>query len=232
MTLKNIFISLSVVVAVSLTACGGEKNSKKSTLNDSIDSLSYVVGMNLGYNIQKMDSTLRADAVVKGINDVLRGKELMSVDEARTYFLAYMTYDVYERVKNYEEQYLSDLKASDNKIQRTKSGLTYKVQRLGDMNNTASSDRDSVALVYRAERLSGEEVDVASERDDTVRMALRQLTAGMKEGVKLIGEGGSITLWMPSNLAYGAEGNAEKGINPNEMLRYDVEVIEVKHRRR
>lgn len=232
MTLKNIFISLCVVMAVLMTACGGEKNTKKSTLNDSIDSLSYVVGMNIGYNIQKMDTTLRADAVVKGINDVLKGREIMSVDDARTYFLAYMTYDVYERVRNYEEQYLTDLKASDNKIQRTKSGLTYKVQTLGDMNNTASSDRDTVSLIYRAERLSGEEVDVVAERNDTMRMALRELKAGMKEGVKLIGEGGSITLWIPSGLAYGAEGSVEKGVKPNEMLRYEVELVEVKRRRR
>ena len=179
-----------------------------------------------------MDTTLRAEAIVKGINDVLKGKEIMSVEDARTYFLAYMTYDVYERVRNYEEQYLSDLKASNNKIQRTKSGLTYKVQKLGDMNNTASNERDTVVLVYRAERLSGEEVDCVAERDDTMRMALRQLTSGMKEGVKLIGEGGSITLWMPSELAYGAEGDVEKGVNPNEMLRYEVEIVEIIKRRR
>lgn len=232
MTLKNIFTSLCVLVAVLLTACGGEKHAKKATLSDDLDSVSYIVGMNIGYNIQKMDTTLRADAIVKGINDVLKSKEMMSVEDARTYYLAYMTYDVYERVRNYEEQYLSDLKASDNKIQRTKSGLTYKVQKLGDMNNTASSDRDTVVLIYRAERLSGEEVDVVAERDDTMRMALRQLTSGMKEGVKLIGEGGSITLWMPSELAYGAEGNVEKGVNPNEMLRYEVEIVDIIKRRR
>lgn len=232
MTLKNIFASLLVTVVVLLTACGGEKNSKNTVLANELDSLSYVVGMNIGYNILKMDSIYQADAIVKGINDVLKGREVLSVDDARTYFLAYMTYDVYERVKNYEEQYLTDLKASDNKIQRTKSGLTYKVQKLGDMNKVATSERDTVALVYHATRLSGEEVDVVAERDDTMRMALRELKAGMKEGVKLIGEGGSITLWIPSHLAYGADGDVEKGIKPNEILRYEIELIEMKHRRR
>jgi FKBP-type peptidyl-prolyl cis-trans isomerase len=48
--------------------------------------------------------------------------------------------------------------------------------------------------------------------------------------MKLIGEGGKITLWLPSQLGYGAEGLEEKGIGPNEMLRYELYIIEVKKR--
>jgi FKBP-type peptidyl-prolyl cis-trans isomerase len=37
-------------------------------------------------------------------------------------------------------------------------------------------------------------------------------------------------LWLPSQLGYGAEGLEEKGIGPNEMLRYELNIIEVKKR--
>lgn len=213
-----------------VAACGG--NAKKSgKLMDSADSLSYVVGMNIAYNIMKMDSTMRADAVMAGIEDVLRGQEQMTFEDGRTYLLSYMNFDVYERVRKYEEQYLTDLAASDGNVVRAKSGLTYKVGGLGDMNQTISSDRDTVAFTYRVTNLAGEEVDRAEERADTLRTQVGRLQEGLKEGVKLVGQGGQITLWIPSSMAYGSEGDKQKGIDANEMLRYEVNIVEVKRRR-
>lgn len=224
---------LCIGIAVALLSCSGSKGSNANTqLTDQTDSLSYVIGMNIAYNVMKMDSTVRPEAVIKGINDALNGEELLTIEDARTYFLAYMNYDVYERVRKYEEQYLSDLVAGDNKVVRTRTGLTYKVEELGDMNNTLSNDRDTVALTYRASRLSGEEVDLATNRDDTLRVVVNKLIPGLREGVKLVGQGGKLTLWVPSSLAYGAIGNDEKGIKPNELLRYEVNIVEVKRRRR
>ena len=80
--------------------------------------------------------------------------------------------------------------------------------------------------------MSGVEVDPVSERADTLRTTLVKLNDGLAEGVKLVGQGGKITLWMPSNLAYGAAGAEDKGIKPNEMLCYEVEIVEVVKRRR
>ena len=205
---------------------------KSVDVNTESDSLSYVIGMNIAFNILQMDSTLQRDALLAGINDVLNGRERMTVDEARTYFLAYMNYGVYERVRKYEEQYLTDLAASDRDVVRTPSGLTYKVETLGDMNNTLGNDRDTVAIRYRASTLDGKEVDRAADRDETLRTAVNKLVPGLKEGVKLVGEGGRITLWIPSSLGYGSSGDETLGIAPNTMLRYEVEVTEVKRRAR
>ena len=56
MKLRYIFSALCVVFAAMLMACGGgSKNPNKSHLEDAIDSVSYIVGMNVGYNILKMD---------------------------------------------------------------------------------------------------------------------------------------------------------------------------------
>lgn len=226
-------VILCIGIAVALLSCSGSKGSNANTqLADQTDSLSYVIGMNIAYNIMKMDSTIRPEAVIKGLDDALNGKELLTLEDARTYFLAYMNYDVYERVRKYEEQYLSDLVAGDNKVVRTRTGLTYKVEELGDMNNTLSNDRDTVAITYRASRISGEEVDLATNRDDTLRVVVNRLIPGLREGVKLVGQGGKLTLWVPSSLAYGSIGNNEKGIKPNELLRYEVNIVEVKRRRR
>lgn len=230
MSRHSIVICVFAVASLLVAACGG--NAKRNLkLEDSADSLSYVVGMNIAYNIMQMDSTMRADAVMAGIEDVLKGTELMSFDDGRMFLLSYMNYDVYERVRNYEEQYLADLAASDNAVVRANSGLTYKVGELGDMGQMINSDRDTVAFTYRVTNMAGKEVDRAEERADTLRTQVGRLQDGLREGVKLIGQGGKITLWIPSSMAYGSQGDEQKEIEPNEMLRYELNIVEVKRRR-
>ena len=230
--LKGVIVAFLAVAAV---ACGGG-NGSVSKLSDATDSLSYIVGMNIAYNIMEMDSTLLPDVVVAGVTDALHKREKLSFEEARNYFLAYMNYDVYDRVRKYEEQYLKDLVAADADIVRKENRLAYKVQALGDMNNLVSMDRDTVAFRYRVTDLSGKEVDLHSERDEVERMSLGTLSnsmAGLAEGVKIVGPGGKLTLWVPSDLAYGSAGDSQKGIAPNAMLRYELEIVEVvKYRRR
>ena len=230
MSRHSIVICVFAVASLLVAACGG--NAKRTfKLEDSADSLSYVVGMNIAYNIMQMDSTMRADAVMAGVEDVLKGGELMSFDDGRMFLLSYMNYDVYERVRNYEEQYLADLAASDNAVVRANSGLTYKVGELGDMGQMINSDRDTVAFTYRVTNMAGKEVDRAEERADTLRTQVGRLQDGLREGVKLIGQGGKITLWIPSSMAYGSQGDEQKEIEPNEMLRYELNIVEVKRRR-
>ena len=224
----------AAVAALSLSALPAMMSCSRQsalTLNDETDSLSYVVGMNIAYNIMAMDSTLRPEVVCAAISDALSGDEMISAEDAKTYFLAYMNYGSYERTRSYEEQYLSDLEKSDRDIVRTRSGLTYKVEELGDMNLTASSDRDTVAIRYRAETLDGEVVYSSYEKGDTLRQPVHKFIEGLGEGVRLVGQGGKLTMWLPSALAYGAMGNEELGVKPNQMLRYEVEVVEVKRRR-
>ena len=44
--------------------------------------------------------------------------------------------------------------------------------------------------------------------------------------MKLVGVGGQITLWIPSELAYGERG-AGADIGPNQALEFKVELLEV-----
>ncbi len=231
MSRHSLIIWALAAASALVVACGGGTAKKGGKLVDSADSLSYIIGINIAYNIMQMDSTMRADVVMAGIEDGLKGAEKISFEEGRNYLLSYMNFDVYERVRKYEEQYLKDLAASDAAIVRSKSGLTYKVGELGDMSRTISSDRDTVAFTYRATNMEGKEVDVDEERADTLRNMVGRLQDGLKEGVKLVGPGGKITLWIPSSMAYGSEGDKAKGIDANAMLRYEVEIVEVKRYR-
>ena len=65
-----------------------------------------------------MDSTLNVDAVCMAIRDVYAGRPKMSMEDARTYFLAQKTYFVHERAKAYQEQFLSDLRKTQKMIEK------------------------------------------------------------------------------------------------------------------
>ena len=56
-------------------------------------------------------------------------------------------------------------------------------------------------------------------------MLLNRVIKGWTEGLQLIGEGGKIRLFVPSELGYGENGN--RGIEPNSTLIFDVELVKV-----
>ena len=73
---------------------------------NSADSMSYVMGLNLGLNLIAADSMLNAEMVCMGIRDVYAQSHKLTDEEARNAFLKYMNWDNYERVKAFETQFL------------------------------------------------------------------------------------------------------------------------------
>ena len=205
-------------------SCGG----RKTKLSANADTLSYVIGLNVGHTLMEMDSTLNVEAVCAAIRDVYNGTQTMTMADARDYFLAEKTYFVHEKAQAYQEQYLSDLSKRDRKYVRTRSGVTYKILRLGEQNNISTmGSRDTVKIAFRVTDEQGRVIVEA----DTLRGSYRDLLKGLQEVVKLAGSGAHFNAWLPSKVAYDVEGNAELGIGANVMLNYDVEVLDIKYRK-
>lgn len=201
---------------------------RTAELNGDADTLSYVIGLNVGKTLFEMDSTLNVEAVCAAIRDTYNGTQKMTMAEARDYYLAEKTYFVHEKARAYQEQYLTDLSKRDRKYVRTRSGVTYKIIRLGDQSHTGSmSVRDTVKIVYR---LTDEKGEVIVE-SDTLRDSYRNLVKGLQEVVKLAGNGAHFNAWLPSRMAYDAAGNKELGVKANTLLNYDVEILDIKYNR-
>ena len=64
------------------------------------------------------------------------------------------------------------------------------------------------------------------DKDEPVQFPLNRVIPGWTEGMKLVGKGGKITLWIPAELAYGARPQSRE-IGANEALRFDVELVDV-----
>ncbi len=222
--MKNLFLLLTVL-AIFATACSRPKSSAK--LRTDTDSVAYIIGMNVGTNLLKMDSTINVEALCKGIRDIFEGKTIFTPEEAKTYYLQYVNYAIPEKVRAYEEQFLADFAKSNRAYARTKSGITYTVNEIGDQELIPSVDRDTLVMRYIIRDMEGKELFSSYERGDSLRTAVGALSKGLQESIKLVGQGGKINAWLPAATAYGAEGNAQLGIAPNATLFYEIELIEV-----
>ncbi len=101
-------------------------------------------------------------------------------------------------------------------------GFFYVVHRGGS--DIRPSPCSGVTASYTLRTLNGTQIEASSG----TTFQLNNTIVGWQEGIPLIGEGGSITLYLPPSLAYGANGSASGRIPPNSNLMFQVELIDVK----
>ncbi|MBQ7855794.1 MAG: FKBP-type peptidyl-prolyl cis-trans isomerase [Alistipes sp.] len=215
-----------IVVATILLGMIPGCNKGTRQISGEADSLSYIVGLNVGHNLLKMDSTLNVEAVCAAIRDVYSGTPKMTMEDARDYYLGQKTYFVHEKAIAYQEQFMSDLSKKERSYVRLRNGVTYKILELGDQSIQSLGSRDTVRLAYT---IRNEKGDVVAEQD-TVRSSFRELLSGMRELVRIAGKGGKVDAWIPSEEAYGSQGDAEKGIAPDQLLNFEISILDIELR--
>ena len=225
-------ISLFVVVLMLASVSCKQKQTvvEPPLMQTSADSMSYVIGLNLGRNLMGLDSLLNIKAVCEGVRDAYLSEPKLNDEVARAAYLKYMNYDVYERTKAFEAQFLADLRKQDRKFVATHSGLTYKVHTLGDMKNTIRNNRDTIKMCYRVLDLAGGVIDTTYLKADTLRIDVGAMPKGVIEAAKLMGKGGHIEAWVPSALAFGSAGCDSLNVKPNSMLYYELWLVDVEKR--
>ena len=221
--MRKILVTTIVVAlfGAMFVSCGG--SSKRSA---ELDSVSYVVGLNVAHVLMQMDSTLDVNSVCAAIQDLYNGKPMMTLEEARDYYLGQKTYFIHTRAQAHQEQFLADLGKRDRSYVRTRSGVTYKIDKLGDQSYQGSmNSRDTVQMVYTMRNERGESLC----ENDTLRLSYRDLLDGLQEVVRIAGSGAEFSAWLPSKTAYDTAGNAELGVAPNELLNFDVKILDIKY---
>ena len=219
--MKKIAISLLIISLFTSLTLSCKKST--NTIATEADSISYIIGLSVGNSLMKMDSTLNIDAVCEAIRDIYNSTEKMTLEQGRDYFLAQKTYFVHEKAEKYQEQFLTDLRKANRDFVRLRSGVTYKIDKLGDQSVQTLVSRDTLSLILSIYDQAG----AAISEKDTVVTAYRDVLEGLREVIRITGNGGSADVWVPSSQAYGSEGNAELGITPNQLLNYKVDIIDI-----
>lgn len=106
------------------------------------------------------------------------------------------------------------IEANNLETQVTASGLHYIINEPGG--NSRPSLSSDITIDYTGYFLGGNNFD----QGNNVTFTLQNLILGWQEGIRLIGVGGSITLLVPSELAYGASGQGS--IPGNTDLGFEV----------
>lgn len=208
--------------------------------------ISKAFGMTLGANIAKGFLPVQVYWVIQGMRDYRDGKAIMDNDKAQYYIRRYKEVDRPMAFKKQSADWLNEI-AQQKGVKVLPSGLMYKIEKAGSKKVRPTADTDEVTVHYKGTKQNGEVFDatrfaeMTDERkaqvkqyrpedygkDKPLTFQLNRVIAGWTEGVKLIGKGGKITLWVPYNLAYGERG-AGGVIAPYEALRFDIELLDVK----
>lgn len=105
----------------------------------------------------------------------------------------------------------------------TASGPQYMVLREGSGPRPAPTD--TVRVNYEGRLLDGTVFDSSYQRGQPAEFPLTAVIAGWTEGVALMPVGAKYRFWIPSDLAYGANGAPGGKIGPNATLTFDVELL-------
>jgi FKBP-type peptidyl-prolyl cis-trans isomerase FkpA len=111
-----------------------------------------------------------------------------------------------------------------SEFSETASGLKYRILRQSDGRKPTASN--TVEVHYRGWLDSGRQFDSSYDRGETESFGLSSVVPGWTEGLQLVGVGGMIELWIPSELGYGSRGSPGS-IPPNATLHFVVELIKV-----
>ncbi|MES2694551.1 MAG: FKBP-type peptidyl-prolyl cis-trans isomerase [Verrucomicrobiota bacterium] len=103
------------------------------------------------------------------------------------------------------------------------SGLHYEVTQEGTGPNPTANDK--VKVHYTGKLLDGSVFDSSVQRGQPAEFGLGEVIPGWTEGLQKVKKGGKITLYVPPDLAYGAEGRP--GIPPSSTLVFEVELLDI-----
>ncbi len=205
-----------------------KKKDKNITPANATDSLSYMVGVSIGYNL-KMSKipAVNPAFVAKGVEQSFyKDTSVLAVQEASMYLNNYMTkLQEKQGQENIEKgkKFLEDNLKLPGVIQ-TASGLQIKTIQEGTGKSPIETDK--VRCHYRGRLITGVEFDSSYDRGQPAEFPLNGVIQGWIEGLQLMKEGGKYELYIPGDLAYGSNGAGEM-IGPNETLIFEIELLEV-----
>lgn len=206
-----------------------------------LDSVCYYLGVNFASQMksQLFDDMgeFRMEAFRKGMEEAFKAgqpkeygdtlwAEKFSIDpwEMKSKVPAYFEARRAYRIKYNEklaEKFLEANKSNDG-VNVTESGLQYILHSEGSDEKVGA--KDTVVLNYKGTMLGGTEFDSG----DTTEFVANTLVKGWTEGLGLLGKGGKATLYIPSELAYGAKPPQGSMIQPSSALVIEVEVLDIR----
>ena len=183
-----------------------------------MDKFSYAIGLGIGQNLLSMGAKgIAVDDFAQAIKDVLEGNQTaISHTEARDIVNKYFA-ELEEKMNaaNIEagKKFLEENKKRDEVITE------------GNVGHYAKAT-DQVQCHYEGTLIDGTLFDSSIKRGQPATFGVNQVIPGWVEALQLMPEGAKWKLYIPSDLAYGAQGAGEM-IPPHSTLVFEVELQKI-----
>ena len=207
--------------------------------------VSAILGADFAYSASNAGLELDHNSFKNAIYDYHNGNAIFTDEFAMEYTRNYFTVVIPQQNKQKSEAWLAEIEKQEG-VKKTASGILYKIVSAGNDSIKARKDEDVVKVLYTGRTRDGKVFDSnrwndmpserqemiksyqpdQAEKDNAIEFPLNRVIKGWTEGMKLVGKGGRIILWIPSELAYGERGTGQD-IGPNEALCFDVELLDV-----
>lgn len=193
-----------------------------------MEKVSYALGLSLGNNLLGSGVTaLDYAKLAKGIQDVMEQKEPeIGYQEAQAIiseFFQALQAKVSEAAQQEGKAFLVE-NAQRTEVVTLTSGLQYEVITAGTGAIPAASD--SVKVHYHGSLIDGTVFDSSVNRGEPATFGVTQVISGWVEALQLMPVGSKWKLYIPSDLAYGAQG-AGQSIAPHTTLIFEVELLDI-----
>lgn len=171
----------------------------------------------------KADTTYTDLAIfTKGLCDGLQKKTTLTTEQAEA--LANRQFEHFKQQLQLTNKAWIEANAKNKDVKTTASGLQYRVVKQGT--GACATDSSEVEVHYEGRLIDGSLFDSSYSRNQPATFRADQVIRGWTEALKMMPEGSTYELFIPSELGYGERGN--QGIPPYSTLIFKVEVLKVK----
>ena len=211
------------------------KKIRENSMSDEFTSIdeqaSYGIGRQVGEQLARQPfDGMSTRAVIAGIADVLDGNPSQvsdadikaAIDELNKRIMQQQSEDA-GRLAAQGEQFLED-NAKREEVDITETGLQYEVLASGDGESPAESS--TVRVHYHGTLVDGTVFDSSVDRGEPIEFPVNGVIAGWTEALLMMKPGDKWKLFIPHNLAYGANG-AGGVIGPYQALIFELELLAV-----
>jgi len=193
-----------------------------------MEKISYALGMSLGNNLLNSGiNNLNYSKLIKGIQDLIeQNKPELSKEEAQAIindFFQEMQAKASEGVQKQGKDFL-DANSKRPEVVTLSSGLQYEIMTPGDGKIPKASDQ--VKVHYHGTLIGGDVFDSSVSRGEPATFGVTQVISGWVEALQLMPVGSKWKLFIPSELAYGAQGAGQQ-IGPHTTLIFEVELLDI-----
>lgn len=198
-------------------------------MTEEIKAVSYCVGMSIAGSLLQQDlEGIDADVMAQAIRDVFEGKTLSYQPEQANdiiqQYLAKASMVKFEAIKKEGEDFLANNESKEGVIS-TSSGLQYEVINNGT--GPKPGPTDSVTVHYHGTLIDGAVFDSSVHRGQPATFGVNQVISGWTEALQLMSVGSKYRLYIPQELAYGANPHPGGAIKPYSALIFDVELLAI-----